>query len=101
MGPTGYAGTRRGSGPRKTCNEGAIDRRWRLTRGMREKSANSDAAIAKVAARQHGVASASQLISAGIDKDGIARRVQAGRLHRLHRGVYAVGLTRLTFEGRC
>ena len=26
---------------------------------------------------------------------------RAGRLHRIHRGVYAVGHTRLSFEGRC
>jgi len=45
--------------------------------------------------------SAAQFGAAGIDKSGIARRVQVGRLHRLHRGVYAVGHTRLSFEGRC
>lgn len=27
----------------------------------------------------------------GVDKSAVARRVRAGRLHRLHRGVYAVG----------
>jgi very-short-patch-repair endonuclease len=74
---------------------------WRVTRGMREESANRDGVIAKIAARQHGVVSSRQLVNAGVDKDGITRRVHAGRLHRLHRGVYAVGHIRLSFEGRC
>jgi very-short-patch-repair endonuclease len=68
---------------------------------MREERANGDAEIAKLATRQHGVVSAAQLSAAGIDKDGTWRRVNAGRLHRIHRGVYAVGHRRLSFEGRC
>jgi very-short-patch-repair endonuclease len=60
---------------------------------MREESANQapDRVIARIAARQHGIASLSQLLAAGISVDGVLRRVRAGRLHRLHRGVYAVG----------
>jgi hypothetical protein len=68
---------------------------------MREKPAKSDQLLARTAGRQHGVVSTAQLDDAGIDKDGITRRVQAGRLHRVHRRVYAVGHRRLTFEGRC
>jgi very-short-patch-repair endonuclease len=45
--------------------------------------------------------SVDQLAAAGIGRSGIARRVQSGRLHRVHRGVHAVGHTGLTFEGRC
>jgi very-short-patch-repair endonuclease len=48
-------------------------------------------AIAKLAARQHGVVSAGQLHAAGFDHAAIKRRCRAGRLHRLHRGVYLVG----------
>jgi very-short-patch-repair endonuclease len=68
---------------------------------MREKPAKGDLVIARVAGRHHGVVSTAQLRSAGINYEGIRRRVAAGRLHRVHRGVYAVGHRRLTFEGRC
>jgi very-short-patch-repair endonuclease len=59
-----------------------------------------DDAIARVAARQHGVISVSQLHRAGADPSAIKRRADAGRLHRLHRGVYAVGHPSLSDEGR-
>lgn len=68
---------------------------------MGEKPAKSDLVIARIAGRQHGVVSLAQLRAARIGRQGIYRRLQAGRLHRLHRGVYAVGHGRLTFEGRC
>jgi very-short-patch-repair endonuclease len=68
---------------------------------MGEKGANSDRLIARIAERQHGVVTTSQLWRAGITKDGVSGRLRAGRLHRLHRGVYAVGHTKLSFEGRC
>jgi very-short-patch-repair endonuclease len=85
----------------KTGDEGARDRSWRLTPVIRGKGANSDARIAAIAARQHGVISAGQLYEGGVDDRAVSRRVKAGRLHRIHRGVYAVGHTRLSFEGRC
>jgi very-short-patch-repair endonuclease len=66
-----------------------------------EKRANTDRLIGQVAGRQHGVISTAQLRAAGIGDQGISKRAKAGGLHRLHRGVYAVGHTRLTFEGRC
>jgi len=55
--------------------------------------------VATIAAQQHGVVSTAQLRSAGLSKAGINRRVQAGRLHRLFRGVYAIGHTGLAEEG--
>lgn len=69
---------------------------------MPNKSANSgrDAAIARMAARQHGVVTRAQLIAVGILPSGISDRVSAGRLHRIHRGVYAVGHPNLCNEGR-
>jgi very-short-patch-repair endonuclease len=59
-----------------------------------------DALVAQLAARQHGVVSLAQLRSAGMSSPTITRRIQAGRLHRIHRGVYAVGHRRLSDEGR-
>ena len=56
--------------------------------------------IAGIAFRQHGVLSFAQLRSAGVSKDSVAKAVAAGRLHRLHRGVYAVGHRALSNEGR-
>jgi very-short-patch-repair endonuclease len=41
--------------------------------------------------RQHGVVSRRQLIDAGISDEVITHRLRTGALHRLHRGVYAVG----------
>jgi hypothetical protein len=46
------------------------------------------------------VVSIGQLNGLGIGRAGVTRRVHAGRLHRLHRGVYAVGHTVLRREGR-
>jgi very-short-patch-repair endonuclease/predicted transcriptional regulator of viral defense system len=49
--------------------------------------------IAAIAARQGGVISRAQLIAAGLSAKAIDSRVAAGRLHIVHRGVYAVGHT--------
>jgi hypothetical protein len=40
---------------------------------------------------QHGVVTRAQLRALGLEESAIDRRVAAGRLHRVHRGVYAVG----------
>jgi very-short-patch-repair endonuclease len=58
---------------------------------MVDKSASLDQRIAWIARRQHGVVAHRQLVEAGLSRDAIATRVRVGRLHRLHRGVYAVG----------
>jgi very-short-patch-repair endonuclease/predicted transcriptional regulator of viral defense system len=59
-----------------------------------------DAEIARLASRQHGVIATRQLAALGLARGGVARRAQAGRLHRVHRGVYAVGHPVLTVNGR-
>jgi predicted transcriptional regulator of viral defense system len=59
-----------------------------------------DRRVAELAARQWGVVSLAHLRAAGLSDDAVQRRVGAGRLHRLHQGVYAVGHTVLKREGR-
>jgi very-short-patch-repair endonuclease len=69
--------------------------------GMRPKVANpTDWAIAQIAGRQHGVAVLTQLKAAGMSSRAVYRRVESGRLHRIHQGVYAVGHRALSSEGR-
>src|SRR4051812_18754498 len=60
----------------------------------------SDRPIAALAARQHGVVARGQLRGLGYKETAIANRVAAGRLHRIHRGVYAVGHPLLSARGR-
>ena len=59
-----------------------------------------DLGVGRVATRQHGIITRAQLNDLGLDRSAIDRRVKAGRLHRLHRNVYAVGHKRLTNHGR-
>jgi len=49
--------------------------------------------------RQRGLITYGQLIALGFSHSAIARRVALGRLHRIHRGVYAVGRRELSREG--
>ena len=53
--------------------------------------ATTEASIARVAARQHGVISRGQLVGLGLTDAAIYSRCRRGRLHRVHHGVYAVG----------
>src|SRR3954470_17620565 len=50
-----------------------------------------DVAVAAVAKRQYGLVTRAQLRSVGVGETGIRQRLRTGRLHRIHRGVYAVG----------
>jgi very-short-patch-repair endonuclease len=56
--------------------------------------------VARLAAARDGVLSIHQLRACGLDDHAIARRVRDGQLHRLYRGVYAVGHPGLTLRGR-
>lgn len=49
--------------------------------------------------KQHGVVTRGQLLDHGLSGDAIAHRLAAGRLHRVHRGVYAVGRPGLSQRG--
>ena len=51
-----------------------------------------------VAGRDKGIVSTAELRECGLSRDAISHRARNGRLHRMHRGVYAVGYTALTPE---
>jgi very-short-patch-repair endonuclease len=55
--------------------------------------------ITALAERQHGVIAVAQLYSLGLSETQVGTRVAKGWLHRIHRGVYALGRARLTREG--
>jgi very-short-patch-repair endonuclease len=80
---------------------GEIALAWRFMGGMHPKGANGgpDRLIAQVAARQHAVIAIDELLAAGLSHEGVKTRVRAGRLHRKHRGVYAIGNPRLDQHG--
>ena len=58
-----------------------------------------DRLMAELADRQHGVVGHRQLIELGLSRQAIQQRAQRGRLHRIYRGVYAVGRRRINREG--
>jgi very-short-patch-repair endonuclease len=59
-----------------------------------------DARIGALAAGQHGVAARWQLVELGLGRRAIGHRLACGRLHEVHRGVYAVGHRVLSRDGR-
>jgi very-short-patch-repair endonuclease len=67
---------------------------------MPNKSDTVNAAIARIAAQQHGVITAKQLATVGLGRPAVTERVGSGGLHRIHRGVYAVGHRGLSWHGR-
>jgi Transcriptional regulator, AbiEi antitoxin/Protein of unknown function (DUF559) len=58
-----------------------------------------DVEIAALADRQHGVVALQQLRALGLSARAVQHRAARGRLHRIHRGVYAVGRSKLTVRG--
>jgi hypothetical protein len=70
---------------------------------MRVKGTHrTHASLAELASRQHGVVSVRQLTGPlGYSESAVGRAVAAGRLHRLYRGVFAVGHRRLSPQAEC
>jgi very-short-patch-repair endonuclease len=54
----------------------------------------------RLAAEQDGIVTLAQLGALGLGKDAVHHRARSGRLHRVHRGVYAVGRPEVTARGR-
>ena len=61
---------------------------------------SADEVISELAKLQHGVVAYRQLIALGVARREVDHRAVRGRLHRVHRGVYAVGPAALSLKGR-
>ena len=73
---------------------------WRETRRGDAQLTTRRREVAELARRQHGVVSVAQLRALGFTRDAVRRAAESGRLHRVHRGVYAVGHKRIGARGR-
>jgi very-short-patch-repair endonuclease len=70
-----------------------------MTSTAQVTSMPTDARVAWEAAKQHGVVDRAQLLTCGVSRAGVERRIAAGWLYRMHRGVYAVGHPGLSRHG--
>lgn len=68
----------------ESSNRGAAKRGWGVWHAR-------GGALAHLARRQHGVVTRAQLLALGMDPAVIKRRLRAGRLRAIYRGVYLVG----------
>lgn len=64
-----------------------------------DKFTHPDRQLAELAKRQHGLVTRHQLLALGVARGAIDFRLRAGRLHSVHRGVYAVGHASLSQRG--
>jgi hypothetical protein len=72
----------------------------RQARDRRKLLSEREQGLAALAKRQHGVISRRQLLDAGLGPRTIGRRLEHGRLHRLHREVYALSDPLVSLQGR-
>ena len=63
----------------------------KVTRARREEVWSGALAVSRLADTQHGLLTSAQLAELGLTKDAILAWSRAGRLRRVHRGVYAAG----------
>jgi predicted transcriptional regulator of viral defense system len=68
---------------------------------MRGKEVRSHHALAKLARTQFGLVTTAQMRGLGYSTSAIGRAARAGRLHRLHRGVYLLGHRSVSPHARC
>jgi very-short-patch-repair endonuclease/predicted transcriptional regulator of viral defense system len=76
-----------------------MSRPTQLVRHIAAQNESVDRALAALAALQHGVVARWQLLALGFTRDTVQKRIEAGRFHPIHRGVYAVGHAKLTLKG--
>lgn len=65
-----------------------------------ELDTHPDVLVARRAAEAWGVLSLEELRACGLTREAVRVRTRNGRLHLVHRGVYAVGHANLAVEGR-
>jgi very-short-patch-repair endonuclease len=79
------------------ADHGGVHELQLITPGNRRQST----AVRALAGEQAGIVGRAQLLTAGISRRAIDRALRGGRLHRVHRGVYAtVAPELLTEDGR-
>ncbi|HEU4738807.1 MAG TPA: type IV toxin-antitoxin system AbiEi family antitoxin domain-containing protein [Solirubrobacterales bacterium] len=66
----------------------------------RERNTAAGNHLATLAGNQHGVVARAQLRALGLGEDAIDHAARTGRLHRVFRGVYAVGYPTINERGR-
>jgi very-short-patch-repair endonuclease len=81
-------------------NKGANSTEWSLSPVMGGKIDPRVRALWALARQQHWVVARRQLLELGFSGHWIDHRMAIGRLHPLHRGVYAVGRPHVTPHGR-
>jgi very-short-patch-repair endonuclease len=85
---------------RKTAHSGPqVDHRSQ-DRELGRSRGEIDRLIVALAATQHGVVTLEQLVALGLSRRAIRWRIASGRLHPIHRGVYAVGRPDVTIKGK-
>jgi very-short-patch-repair endonuclease len=73
---------------------------WESSSPYGNQIPTSDLRVAEMAAGEWGVLSLAELCACGLSRKDVMNRAAKGRLHRVHRGVYAVGHPGLTMRGR-
>jgi hypothetical protein len=68
--------------------------------GGKSSARSWDQVIARLARSQHGVVARRQLLELGMGARAIDGRIQGERLHELFRGVFVVGVRRISRKGR-
>src|SRR3954454_4387812 len=82
---------------RRQARRGRIGLRWGLSDPIGSSTPHRTAW--DLARTQYGVITHAQMIVLGYSSQAIQHRISRGRLHPIHRGVYAVGRAELTQEG--